>query len=963
MRTSTNLEQIGVNEKFDGLNITESSDAAIRAGVQKDVIKRILQGEVIPDLKTELDSCLIAKNYIWENQTQRQVNLAYWDRRIKSFTDYFKTVCDRCPVTFFNHNDDLIVSYFGEDIKVLADFGWLDENNVYHIARLHTGKYNPTYFKKTETYSLGLLGEKYSRIFVPDINPTVQIHEYYLSENTEAAERSNCLKPYEERELSYDNIMSPSLRSEALIEDDKAKDKGGCNPENCGDCAMNNICNYTEAPIAIPVEKSVKPLSDIHPTLAQQRIRDFENGTARVNAGAGAGKTLVVALRIVELMRNGVAPEDICLLTFTRTGAEEMTARVTQYLSENGILLDPDKLVSTTFNSFCQLIINKHYEELGYNRIPRIIPDSVRYGIINRILDELPPIADWKRSNFKSKSKNKAFMKQARTALEECSDVFYEIKKNGYTRDNHKLVFKDEDLDKIFLAYDRYEEELKLRSAIEFDDQMNLVNELFEMNPDLFKEFGAPDANGNTNGFKHIIVDEFQDTNLREVDLLHKLCDVNAHRSLMCVGDDCQSIFAFRGTTPEYMINFGNYFGDFTDFELIENHRSSANIINLGNKINDDTHVKVFKNLIATKEAGLPVQAVPFYTKKQELETIASRIKEDIDAGTIPSDIAYLASNKFELQEMADALTKLGIPSIMMNPIPFKENSRVKALCSFYDSYLHGTNKGAMEYQNVLYNGIFKGLNSDEIKSITDDFLAELFSKEVSLNSFKKYANALDENCVDEAYQEFLKNLDYVESLEELTEFFHDFDLYGDKSCYKREGKYEGVCLTTVHSSKGLEWEKIYLTLSKLDTPSLHKRWSAANDEANRRLFVGITRAKQQLVISGQYVVQKNKSGTILNDYLASVMDKLDIPYNFNEQLYDYTKAEELAKEKRDAVEAMLRRNGITGERAEQILSTSSNIQDADYMLRRQRLQREGLIEPDPEPVPEEPIQVIEERE
>lgn len=931
MRSSTNLDQVGVNEKFGSLNITSTNDAMIRASVQKDIIKRMLMGELITDIKAEIDSLLIAENYIWENITQKQINIGLWARRIQSFVDGFKPIVDELntdghtPMTFFTHNDDLTVNYFNdEQIKVSADFGW-EKDGIYHIARLHTGRFMPEYFKKTETYALGLLGEKYAPTLPTGNKCPVEIHEYYLAEKTEAGERTNCLRPYFTRDLSLDTVMSSSLKTEAMAEEMKNQSNGGCNPNNCPSCHMNAICNYTEPPIAIPVTKSVKPINEITLTQAQQRIVSHINGTARVNAGAGAGKTLVVALRIVELMRQGVAPEDICLLTFTRSGAEEMTTRVIEYLAGNGILLDPDKLISTTFNSFCQLVINKHYEELGYDRVPRIIPDSVRYGIINRILDELPPIADWKYSKFKTKNTKNHFFTLEKSALEQCSALFYEIKKNGYTRENHKLTYKDEDLDKIFLAYDRFQEELKLRSAIEFDDQMRLVNELYDQNPNLFKEYGLPDENGNTYGFKHVIVDEFQDTDVLQIELLHKICDVNAHRSLMCVGDDCQSIFAFRGTTPEYMINFGEYFGDnFTDYELIENHRSTANVISLANKVNDDTHIKVFKNLITTKEDGTPIEAEAFYSKKQELSYVASRIKASIDAGTIPSDIAYLASDRYQLQEMADALTKLGVPSVMMNPIPYKENSRVIALCDFYDTYIHGTNKGAMEYQNVLFNGIFKGLSSEEITTITDNFLKELFSKEISLNSFKKYAEALDENKVDEAYQEFLTNLNYVESIEELTEFFHDFDLYGDKSAYRREGKYEGVCLTTIHSSKGLEWEKVFLTLSKLDDASYHRRWTAQNDEANRKLFVGITRAKQELTITGQYVVpsRSKKDGLLTNDFLARTMEYLGKPFEFSPQVYEYTKARELAEEKENALRDLLAQNGISQERIAELTNT-----------------------------------------
>lgn len=153
------------------------------------------------------------------------------------------------------------------------------------------------------------------------------------------------------------------------------------------------------------------------------------------------------------------------------------------------------------------------------------------------------------------------------------------LKKKDISRENNPYSnYTPVSLDLIFQMYHEYDNTLHTRNMLEYDDQLLQVNRLLELHPSLFEEIG----------YKHVIVDEFQDTDLPQIHLLNKIIDTSSFKSFMAVGDDSQSIFAFRHTSPEYMINFGQYFTpNFDDFNLVENHRSTKNIINLANTINN----------------------------------------------------------------------------------------------------------------------------------------------------------------------------------------------------------------------------------------------------------------------------------------------------------------------------------------------------------------------------------------
>ena len=900
MKTSNQFTKTNLCEHAS-FEVSESSQAKIRAGVQRNIVLRILRGMQIDDIKSEINSILAMKNYRWENNEQKASNIALYTARIEKFTKWeLDRMAHAKQVIFPNEltDDGLTVDFWGENVKVLADYFIVNKDTV-HVCRVKPGRANEGKDRDNyETYMLGLLGRK----LFPD--KEVIVDNLHLAESHAMDDMNGYTASYDSKR--YRKIIS-FVANEKFFDfyEKKHEKKETCSPEDCLSCAMNNVCHYEEPPISLDIEKEVKPISEIRLTNEQRQVIDFEEGVARVNAGAGAGKTLVVAMRIVELLKKGYAPEDICLLTFTKAGAEEMTARVLNYCASEGLIFDPDKLKSTTFNSFCMDLIKEHYEELGYTRPMGVIPDEVRSGIINRILDTFPHVSTW---NYSAISSNR-LSRFGNGAMIKAQELFSLIKKESLTIDNYTdncsqpSIFADynrNDIETIFQMYDEYNAQLKRRNLVEFDDQLQNVFKLLEVHPTLFEEIG----------YKHILVDEFQDTDLPQIKLLNKMMEQRHIKSFMAVGDDSQSIFAFRHTSPEYMINFGRYFGRFQDFALMKNHRSNKATIDVANLINELNTQRVDKDLIATKPEGKKPIIKGFYSQDEEYTYIAKQIKKRIKDGQVPSDIAFLGSNKNELTQMASILTEMGIPSVLMNPIPFVKNSRVAALCTFYDSYVENTTRGYMDYKNAFMHGALKDADKAVFDRVINEFQMEVQNSPKTVQNFVKFAKALDETEADECFQAFLEKIEYCETMEDLDEFFNDFKMYGQESAHKREGKYEGVCLTTIHSAKGLEWDTTFLSLSNLDRLNYHTNVinfvNNERDEVNRKWFVGATRAREELIMTGEYVLESpeqskrtSSKGLTLNAYVEKAYELLNVPFDYKPGKYWETIVKEQEKKKK----------------------------------------------------------------
>ncbi len=644
--------------------------------------------------------------------------------------------------------------------------------------------------------------------------------------------------------------------------------------EHCKYCELKNVCAYEKSPQPVPMNKTVADIRQIPYTKAQIEAINFMEGVSRINAGAGAGKTLTIALRAVNLLLKGILPESICLLTFTDTGAREMRERIQIYCEQMNIGTEISRMTISTFNSFGNDLVAANYKKLGYKRPPRLIDEVEKASVVAELLrDTDVPGLDYR--NFDS---TMVHMKGALPMAKKILEIIktYQLQKNNESiqfilaklkKEGHEM--EEETIDKMFDLYQTYNELLFKHCLIEYADQELLLFELYKQNDKFFEDLK----------FKHIILDEFQDSNKRQMDLVRLLTETKYFKSLMVVGDDSQAIYGFRDTSPEFIINFYDYLGkQGVDYFLLQNHRSTPEIIHFANCINSKNKKKVAKSLVSTKKSGKPVMVSGFFNRDSEYAYIRNLIRQKHNAGIAYEDMAFIAAKRSELIAMQDILNAEGIPTVLINPEPLMENSRILAaleLIRFLEDpeYI----QGITSYLNCsLQNKLFDN-TTDVIKSSINKFVVfatqfQSFSNEEKGRYALYLLKQLEDN--DEIYAKFYNLLESKETFDEILKYCLDFLRFGSTNAIKRELHYNGVALTTAHSSKGLEWKVVFNSISHYDSEELHDEDHEDELEEKRRLFfVSITRAKEELYITGKFIGYGSFSDQNYNMFLREAYE------------------------------------------------------------------------------------------
>lgn len=859
-------------------DVTEASLRMVRARVIRRVaIDAIMNREDI-DVRGELISRFAAADYKFESYDQMVENLDKYEAGIKDLRRQLRTLTSNgFNLEKISKDEDTTVDYFGDEIKAICDFLLTNPaTGEVHALKIKTGKFKGNLDSNAipEAYAIA----KYAQGIADNSHSLGYVDYAYILNRNGAGSA----------EISEHKFQDIEPKMLALREAEGPEQTlQRCSGEDCAFCSMSLICNYEEPAMAEDVMRQVRSAGEITLSDEQQAVVDFREGIARVNAGPGAGKTLVVAFRVLELLKSGVPAHKIALLTFTRAGAEEMVARVSQYCAEQDIPFSPGDMTTGTFNSFCMNKIESYYDTLGFMDQPKLLEDSKKYEICNRLLAEFPKIKGWHYDSYADTLKNKQFVPKSQ-AVTELIKAF-ELLKAGQEPSNVPVGAEGQ----IKAMFDKFQSILKRLCLVEYDDQIVLMKKIGELVPDFYSDLG----------YEHIIVDEFQDTDAKQIDLLKQMIDRNTHfKSFMAVGDDSQSIFGFRFTTPEFMINFGTYFGvgenhEFADLNLLTCRRCPQPIVSLANRINGLRISRAAEApLVTPKQSSLQPVIKGCYTQAQEVKFICDSIEEDLASGKNPSEIAVLTRNKKDIEPIAAELSRRGIPATICNPVPYIKDARVAAICEFWKSWQGNGDLGIAAYVNAMNHGSLKDADPYAVRDAIDHFS---FPEDKGLSSFMEYARAMDnidtEGQFDACYRDFLSRLDRCRSYEELSDFFRTFDLYGNKDSFRREGKYEGVCITTVHSSKGLEWDTTYLTLSHFDTNDYHihenkYRNNGEFDENYRLWFVGATRAKTKLVMSGTFELEpsatvKRSYGDnfcFRNQYVEQAYELLGRPYDFS---------------------------------------------------------------------------------
>lgn len=611
-------------------------------------------------------------------------------------------------------------------------------------------------------------------------------------------------------------------------------DSEKCVSNDCKDCQYKVLCDaksYNKVELEKVVEKKTGfgKKKSFSPTKGQQEYLDFTEGVARINAGAGSGKTATSVQRNANLLEE-VAPQDIIMITFTNKGAEEMAHRIEQISDYNA-----RDLRISTFNSFGMNIIENEYETLGYTQKPELIDKIDKIEIIKEIL-KMEEFSDLEWLNYKYPMLN---MPNAKGAVYFVLDWF-----NAFSQEDMESV--DEFMDVLKNMYCIYRNILATRNKLEYSDQINKAILLLSEDNSLVEKYGAV----------HITLDEAQDTDDKQFEFLKLLTQSSKFKSLAIIGDTAQAIYGFRGTSPKNMIELDKHFPDYIDIFMEDNFRSSEEICSLGNRLDQLCNTRVNKKMVSFSGRHLPWRLAEYNTLSEEYETIAQSIQNLIEVDEPLEDIAIISRNGKELLEIQKVLNSKGIPNRLATPQRHMNNHNIRLMIGLA-KYLMTEELDTNDYYLFEYASAINS-NVDFLEEI-EDFVSEL-KQAISdsdewgldrLDIFIRMCDALVEN--DEVASVFINNLLDSRQWHTFNEFASHLQKHityqDDSQAEKDENKYKAITLTTAHSSKGLEWNTVFTTINKFHYDDIKDDLNLL-DEERRLLFVTVTRAKRHLYIS-----------------------------------------------------------------------------------------------------------------
>jgi len=621
-----------------------------------------------------------------------------------------------------------------------------------------------------------------------------------------------------------------------------------CN-KKCNTCTYDRICNYVHEDADIEeIQVKAKTTGSVTFNKEQQRVINVKTGVYRVLAGAGSGKTTCVANRIVELVKDGTNLNEILMVTYTTKGVQEMKEKIEYWLGMNNVNFNPADLNIFTFNSFGHELIKKEYKALGFTAEPELFEKSENLDLIKQLLDSHDEIA---RYNYVNPFMDFGY---AKGAVYQAFEDFTILK-------NEEVVFP-EDVEEVlnvsptiaseilalFVEYKKY---MKDNNLIDYDDQIQMCYKILS-NEENVKKYG----------FEHIICDEFQDSNTIQIHILKLLASYKYNRSVMVVGDDSQAIFGWRGATSDNILNFHKFFKNTVDVELVRNYRSTKEIVNFANKINDINKSKLDKTLKSENDGEEPQFIAGNISK------LVSTVIDDIKKKNLEyQDVAVIARTKAALLKAREEFIKAGIPVYLSISELLVDNGAVKHIVDF----VRFTNDTTLDLDFVKYlqvsdynnfekfkNGaFFYKYVEDEKEKFLDEFESHSEDKEKLEFVISKLEKIGETNIAIRTLVEIVKEKNF-DNLGELNNFLQNMMLYkSDHMIERLEGNFNAITLTTAHSSKGREWDNVYVDLNAFKYPTMYNYHQDKNapsvEEERRLLFVAATRAKKDLTLVSEY--------------------------------------------------------------------------------------------------------------
>ncbi len=605
-------------------------------------------------------------------------------------------------------------------------------------------------------------------------------------------------------------------------------------------------------------------LEDLNPV--QQEAAKTTNGPVMIIAGAGSGKTRVLTYRIAHLIECGVPPYEILALTFTNKAANEMKERIRALAGEKA-----GRLWMGTFHSMFARVLRRECEALGYTRSFTIYDSDDSLNAIKNCMAQAGV-----SSQQVSPQLLRSLISGAKNQL---------LTPRGYAEQARD--YTEEKAAEVFRLYDRV---LERSNAMDFDDLLLKPIQLFTRFPNILAKY--------QHQFKFILVDEFQDTNRAQYQVTKLLTE--KFGNICVVGDDAQSIYAFRGADIRNILDFAKDFPECKTFRLEQNYRSTRSILGVADRLIRNNLDQLKKNLWTENPEGSAVSVVECVDDRDEGYTIIQAIQEETTREKHNlKDFAVLYRTNAQSRSLEDQLRRAGIPYVIVGGIRFYERKEIKDVLAYLrllvnprdnESFLRSINtptRGigdttiekvkafASRHDRSLFETLsdisrIEGLADRAKRNLSDfrDFVGKYaqLKKEMSLSEvvrslvdeigilriFKEEGTA-ESMARWENVQELLSAIsDFHDTRKEgtLEEFLEEVALVSDMDTW--EGTKKAVTLMTLHSSKGLEFPVVFIAgleegllpfyTNSIDRPDL--------EEERRLFYVGITRAKQKLVLT-----------------------------------------------------------------------------------------------------------------
>ena len=588
-------------------------------------------------------------------------------------------------------------------------------------------------------------------------------------------------------------------------------------------------------------------------------------------AGAGSGKTRSLTHRIAYLIEEkGVAPWNILAITFTNKAAQEMRERVDALVGYGS-----EDIWISTFHATCSRILRRHIDLLGYDRNFTIYDASDQKSLMKEVLKEM-------------KIDTKQFPE--RSVMSEISSAKNEYKSPLDYRNEYGSNFRNH---RIADIYEHYQKRLKENNALDFDDLLVKMVDLFQTNPDVLEHY--------QDRFQYIMVDEYQDTNTVQFLLVSLLA--KKYRNLCVVGDDDQSIYKFRGANIYNILNFEKVFPDAQVIRLEQNYRSTQNILNAANGVIANNKGRKEKKLWTENQKGELVHFKQYDTEYDEADGVVSRINFLAMRGVQYKDMAILYRTNAQSRIFEEKLKQKNIPYAIVRGISFYDRKEIKDLMSYLKVVDSGMDDLSVKrIINVPKRGIGQTtinrlqefailnqmsfldavFNADEIPEVARA-LAKLHKFADMIEEFREYAS---EHEISELLEHILDVTQYraeleaegtdesISRLEDIEELFNDIayyeeeeenpnlrDFLAEKDMYtlnagidNLEDENNKVLLMTLHNAKGLEFNNVFLGgMEERVFPGFGAMMSGDEseiEEERRLCYVGITRAKERLFLS-----------------------------------------------------------------------------------------------------------------